>query len=111
MFFVLKKLSKAQLEGDPVYGIVRAFASGHSGATRTLITPSPQAQAELSKRVLRLSNLNPADVSLLEGTSYLFIYVCASLILRKLTELERLLEMPWRRKEFDQCTVLEREIH
>lgn len=44
---LLKTLSKAQADGDRIYGVIRATAEGHGGKASSLTAPNPQAQAQL----------------------------------------------------------------
>lgn len=66
MFFVLKRLSRAQADGDAIDAIIRNVTVSHNGATRTLTTPSVSAQQNLAQRALAAAGVRPDDVIYLE---------------------------------------------
>lgn len=64
---MLKRQNVVEVAGDHSYGTIRAFGSGHGGATRSIITPNSTAQAALTRKVLEAAKVEPTDVVLLEG--------------------------------------------
>ncbi len=70
---MLKSLSKAQLDGDNIYGVIKGTAVNHGGHANSLTAPNPNAQADLIVDAWRKSGIDPATVSYIEthgtGTS------------------------------------------
>ena len=64
---VLKSLSKAQADGDRIYGIIRSTAINHGGRANTLTSPNSQAQKELLVSAYRLAGALPHEVSYIEA--------------------------------------------
>ncbi len=44
---LLKPLSKAEADGDHIYGIIRGSAENHGGHVNSITVPNPNAQAAL----------------------------------------------------------------
>lgn len=68
----MKRQSTAISSGDLVQGILRSIATGHNGATRTLITPNTEAQTAIIRKALDAAHVAPEDISLVEGDVVVF---------------------------------------
>jgi hypothetical protein len=44
---MLKKLTDAERDGNPIYGVIRGTAENHGGRANTLTSPNPKLQADL----------------------------------------------------------------
>ncbi|MCP5005747.1 MAG: SDR family NAD(P)-dependent oxidoreductase, partial [Planctomycetes bacterium] len=66
MLFV-KKLSKAEADGDHIYGLIRGSAENHGGKANSLTAPNPNAQAALLKAAYKKSGLDPGTISYIEA--------------------------------------------
>ncbi|WP_395787553.1 SDR family NAD(P)-dependent oxidoreductase [Aquimonas sp.] len=64
---VLKRLSDALRDGDPIHGLIRASAINHGGKTNGYTVPNPQAQAEVIRRALREAGVEARAVSYVEA--------------------------------------------
>ncbi|RBL89851.1 non-ribosomal peptide synthetase [Chitinophaga flava] len=64
---ILKSLSKAEADGDHIYGIIRGTAENHGGKANTLTSPNPSAQKDLLLKAYRSANINPGTVSYIEA--------------------------------------------
>ena len=64
---ILKRLSDAQRDGDPIHGVIKGTAVNHDGRTATLTTPSGAAQKRLVRTALRRANLQPTDIDYVEA--------------------------------------------
>src|SRR5947209_1128439 len=64
---VLKLLSKAQADGDPVYAVIRGSAVNHDGRSGGLTVPSGRAQQLLIQDALATASVKPAQVSYVEA--------------------------------------------
>ncbi|MDB6039246.1 MAG: polyketide synthase [Verrucomicrobiales bacterium] len=71
---LLKPLSRALADRDPVYATVLATAQVHNGRTASTGLPNPLAQAEALLRTWQAAGIDPATISYLEaqgtGTAY-----------------------------------------
>jgi myxalamid-type polyketide synthase MxaD len=63
---VLKRLSDAQADGDPILAVVRGSAVNQDGRTNVLSAPNGRAQAEVVRRALDAAGVGPSDISFLE---------------------------------------------
>ncbi|GAA1934699.1 hypothetical protein GCM10009738_03230 [Kitasatospora viridis] len=63
---VLKPLSSAVADGDPVYCVIRGSAVNSDGASDGLTVPSSAAQEAVIRRAHQLAGLQPADVQYVE---------------------------------------------
>ncbi|KAL9045148.1 MAG: hypothetical protein Q9214_001771, partial [Letrouitia sp. 1 TL-2023] len=63
---VLKRLEDAELDNDPVYGVIAGVDTNHCGQTDSITRPHEGDQFSLFKRILRQSNTNPIDVNYVE---------------------------------------------
>lgn len=59
---VLKRLSQAQADGDPIYAIIRASGMNYDGKTNGITAPSWVSQTELLKSVYEQNKINPAKI-------------------------------------------------
>lgn len=64
---ILKRLSDAQRDKDPILAVVRGTAVNHGGRTASLTTPSTLAQKRLIQRALASSGLQPDDIDYVEA--------------------------------------------
>ncbi|WP_139487918.1 SDR family NAD(P)-dependent oxidoreductase [Brevibacillus dissolubilis] len=64
---LLKPLSKAQADGDHIYGVIKGTAINHGGHANSLTAPNPNAQAELIVNAWRKSGIDPATVTYIEA--------------------------------------------
>ncbi|HBF29365.1 beta-ketoacyl synthase N-terminal-like domain-containing protein, partial [Rhizobium sp.] len=63
---VLKRLSDARRDGDPIHGIIRASGTNQDGRTSGLTAPSYRAQRDLISKVLAQSGVDAEKLSYLE---------------------------------------------
>lgn len=56
---VLKRLSQAQAEGDPILAVIQGSGINYDGKTNGITAPSGAAQARLLKDVYRLHGIDP----------------------------------------------------
>jgi acyl transferase domain-containing protein/acyl carrier protein len=63
---VLKKLSRAKADGNPIYAVLRGTAVNHGGRASSLTAPNPIAQAEVIVRACEKAGVNPAAISYIE---------------------------------------------
>ena len=64
---LLKPLSKAEADGDHIYGLVKGSALNHGGKTSGYTVPSPNAQAQLIGRVLEKARVDARMISYIEA--------------------------------------------
>ncbi|KAH8658516.1 nonribosomal peptide synthetase 7 [Xylariales sp. PMI_506] len=64
---ILKRLSDALRDGDPVHAVIRGTAVNHDGRSATLTAPSGAAQQKLIRKALAMSNLLPDDIDYVEA--------------------------------------------
>ncbi|WP_078887602.1 type I polyketide synthase [Streptomyces sp. NRRL S-118] len=64
---VLKRLSDAQRDGDPILAVLRGTAVNHDGHSASLTTPSGPAQQRVIRAALAASGLQPGDIDYLEA--------------------------------------------
>lgn len=64
---VLKRLSDAQRDGDPILAVLRGTAVNHAGHSASLTTPSGPAQQRVIRQALRASGLAPEDIDYIEA--------------------------------------------
>jgi len=63
---VLKRLSDAQRDGDPVLAVIRGTAVNHDGPSSGLTVPHGPAQVQVLSKALGRSGIDPLDVSYIE---------------------------------------------
>ncbi|WP_440119136.1 SDR family NAD(P)-dependent oxidoreductase [Paenibacillus sp. QZ-Y1] len=64
---LLKPLSKAEADGDHIYGVIQATAINHGGHANTLTSPNPNAQAELIIEAWSRSGIDPRTADYIEA--------------------------------------------
>lgn len=70
---VLRRLSEAIADGDPILGVIRAVGLSNDGRGRGFLVPSQEGQERAMRLAYQMAGLEPADISLIEchatGTS------------------------------------------
>lgn len=64
---VLKRLSDALADGDPIHALIRGSAVNHDGRTSGLTVPSGRAQQAVIREALNNAGVEPLQVSYLEA--------------------------------------------
>lgn len=64
---VLKQASKAILDGDHIYGVIKATGVNQDGRTNGITAPNALAQAELEKEVYKKAGIHAADITMVEA--------------------------------------------
>ena len=64
---ILKALSKAEADGDPIHAVIRSTAENHGGKANTLTSPNPNAQKDLLLEAYRTADIDPRQVSYIEA--------------------------------------------
>jgi amino acid adenylation domain-containing protein len=64
---VLRKLSDAERDGDPIYGLIRGTAINHGGRANSLTAPNTVAQAEVLKTAYLRAGIDPRTVGYIEA--------------------------------------------
>lgn len=64
---VLKRLSDAQRDGDPVLAVIRGSAVQQDGRTNGIMAPSGDAQAAVARQALRVADVDPLTVGYVEA--------------------------------------------
>ncbi len=65
---LLKPLEQAEIDGDPILGVIRASGVNADGARKSGLTiPSSAAQAQLMRQVLERARLRPEEVDFIEA--------------------------------------------
>ncbi len=64
---ILKPLSDAIRDQDPIYALIRGTGVNHDGYTQGIAQPNPEAQKALIKKVLNEAQINPADIHYVEA--------------------------------------------
>ncbi|MBF0695877.1 SDR family NAD(P)-dependent oxidoreductase [Actinomyces bowdenii] len=65
--FVLKPISAARRDGDPVRAVIRSTAVNHGGRTNGYTVPGPLAQGAVVARALDAASVDPASISYVEA--------------------------------------------
>ncbi|MET9643190.1 L-histidine N(alpha)-methyltransferase [Streptomyces syringium] len=63
---VLKRLSRARADGNPILAVLRGTAVNHGGRSNSLTAPNPRAQAEVIVRAHREAGTDPATIGYIE---------------------------------------------
>ncbi|MBP2846632.1 KR domain-containing protein [Dickeya oryzae] len=63
---VLKRLSQAEIDGDPIYGVIIGSGINQDGKTNGITAPSVNSQRELEREVYRKHQINPDSISYIE---------------------------------------------
>jgi acyl transferase domain-containing protein/acyl carrier protein len=66
-FVVLKPLSRALADGDPIYALIRGSAVNNDGASNGLTAPSPRAQVEVLADAYARAGVDPSAVQYVEA--------------------------------------------
>jgi acyl transferase domain-containing protein/acyl carrier protein len=64
---VLKPLTKALADGDPIYAVIRGSAVNQDGRSNGLMAPNPLAQEAVIREAYRRASVSPADVQYVEA--------------------------------------------
>lgn len=64
---LLKPLAKALADGDRIYGVVRQTAVNQDGHTKTLTSPSGDAQERMLRDLVNRGGIEPSDVGYVEA--------------------------------------------
>ncbi|RSZ60405.1 SDR family NAD(P)-dependent oxidoreductase [Massilia atriviolacea] len=69
----IKPLAQAELDGNPIYAVIKSTAENHGGRVTMLTAPNPKAQAELLVEAYEKAQIDPSTVGYIEchgtGTS------------------------------------------
>ncbi|NJO78239.1 MAG: aminotransferase class I/II-fold pyridoxal phosphate-dependent enzyme [Cyanobacteria bacterium RM1_2_2] len=64
---LLKPLSEARADNDPIYAVIRGTAVNQDGFSHGLAAPNPQAQAAVLREAYRRAGVAPAQVQYIEA--------------------------------------------
>ena len=64
---MLKPLSRALVDQDHIYGVIRGSATNHGGKTNGYVIPNPKAHRGVIQLALQRSGINPRDISYVEA--------------------------------------------
>jgi acyl transferase domain-containing protein len=64
---VLKRLSRALADGDPIWCVIRGSAANNDGPSNGLTAPSPLAQQDVLREAYQKAGVRPADVHVVEA--------------------------------------------
>ena len=64
---LLKPLTKAMVDGDRIYGVIKGSAINHGGKARTITSPNVYAQAQVIRSAYINANIAPNTVSYIES--------------------------------------------
>ena len=64
---LLKRLSKALADGDPIHGVIIGTAMNQDGHTNGISLPSPEAQAQLVRDACRDAGISPLQIGFVEA--------------------------------------------
>ena len=64
---VLKPLSKALTDGDPIYAVIRGSAVNQDGRSNGLMAPNPAAQEAVLREAYRQAGVSPGQVQYVEA--------------------------------------------
>ena len=62
---VLKRLSRAEADGDPIYAVIQGSGMNYDGKTNGITAPSGVSQTALLKTVYDQSRVNPEEIELI----------------------------------------------
>jgi acyl transferase domain-containing protein/NADPH:quinone reductase-like Zn-dependent oxidoreductase len=93
---VLKRLSSAQIDGDPIYAVILGSAVNQDGRTNGLMAPGRQAQEEVLREAYKSSRVSPAEIQYVElhGTGTLLGDSIEAKALGKVLTLDRASDCP-----------------
>lgn len=64
---ILKPLSKAEEDGDHIYGVISGTATNHGGRTNGFTVPDPSAQSRLIESALQRAGVSAREISYVEA--------------------------------------------
>ncbi len=64
---LLKRLSRAQADGDHIRAVIRASSVNHGGKTHGYTVPNPKAQGDVIRRTLQKAGIHPRAISYIEA--------------------------------------------
>ncbi|MBF0544979.1 MAG: SDR family NAD(P)-dependent oxidoreductase [Candidatus Riflebacteria bacterium] len=64
---VLKKLSKAQADGDKIYAVIKGIGTSSDGKGKAIYAPDSKGQAKALRRAYEIAGLEPETVGLIEA--------------------------------------------
>ncbi|OHU78809.1 polyketide synthase Pks13 [Mycobacteroides chelonae] len=64
---ILKRLSDARRDGDPIMAIIAGSAVNHDGRSNGLLAPNPDAQAEVLRKAYKDAGIDPRTVDVIEA--------------------------------------------
>jgi acyl transferase domain-containing protein/NADPH:quinone reductase-like Zn-dependent oxidoreductase/acyl carrier protein len=64
---ILKPLSEALRDRDPIYALIRGIGINHDGYTQGIAKPNPEAQKDLIHKVLKESGVQPQQIHYVEA--------------------------------------------
>lgn len=64
---LLKNLKQAKEDGDHIYGVIKGSYVNHNGRTNCISSLNEEAQYDLLSRAFEKYNINPEDISYVEG--------------------------------------------
>lgn len=64
---LLKPLSRALADGDPIHAVIRGSAENHGGRTQSFTAPNPTAQTQLLLRAWKDARIDPTTIGYLEA--------------------------------------------
>jgi thioester reductase-like protein len=64
---VLKPLSRALADGDPVHGVIKGIGVNQDGRTNGITAPSARSQADLEREVYERSGIQPQTIGYVEA--------------------------------------------
>lgn len=64
---LLKPVSKAVADGDPIYAVIKGTAVNHDGRSSALTSPNVMAQEKVIKKAWAKANVHPESVSYIEA--------------------------------------------
>ncbi|KAM5347992.1 hypothetical protein ACJ41O_007816 [Fusarium nematophilum] len=63
---ILKRLEDAEMDNDPIFGIISGATTNHCGQTDSITRPHEGDQSSVFKRIIRHAGVNPLDVGYIE---------------------------------------------
>lgn len=65
--FILKRLSEAIAENDRIHGVIKGIEVNQSASSHSITHPHAETQADLFQRLLQVTRVLPASVSVVEA--------------------------------------------
>ncbi|KAI5463837.1 hypothetical protein BGZ63DRAFT_423145 [Mariannaea sp. PMI_226] len=63
---ILKRLEDAEMDNDPIFGVISGATTNHCGQTDSITRPHEGDQTSVFKRIIRHAGVNPLDISYIE---------------------------------------------